>query len=283
MRIKSVRVTKSCLLILLVLIMVSSGCIKKAPQSQGGDQPPVSRKMPAQTEKVVLYFADDQAMYLEPEFRDVKTGDNLPHTIVEEIVKGPAEQGHFPTLPKTTRVLSVEVNQGIAYVNLSADFERDYPGGTTGEAMALGSIIRSLTELENINAVQFLIEGKKVDVLAKGHVELNMPLERYITVGAVEQVKEMLESDQKKVSEGGLKWRLDPLETAAKEGPRRGLFAKGDYTLVSMVKQGAYSGTGEALVRHQYKGYAFDIMLIQPVQTGTGGIWAINSIRQTKS
>ena len=278
MKIKYVGIARICLLALLVLSLVFTGCATKAPQTPEGTQPPVSPLMPAPTEKAALYFAGDQAMYLEPEFREVKTGGNLPQTIVEELVKGPAEQGHFPTLPKTTRVLSLEVQQGIAYVNLSGDFERDYPGGTTGEAMALGSVIRSLTELENINAVQFLIEGKKVDVLAKGHVELNRPLERRITLGAVEQVGEMLESDQKKVSEGGLKWRLDPLETARKEGPRWGLFAKGDYTLVSKVEQGAYSGTGEALVRHRYKGYSFDIKLIQPVKTGTGGIWAINGI-----
>lgn len=179
---KKSKTQQKCLGVILALSFLLAGCAIGSKDKTGGSstEPPVLPKTPAQTERVVVYFADEQAMHLKPEFRDVEIGSNLPLTILQELVKGPGQQGHYRTLPATTRILSLEVKQNIAYVNLSQDFEKDYPGGTTGEAMALGSIINSLTELENIYAVQFLIEGKTVEVLAKGHVDLTKPLERHI-------------------------------------------------------------------------------------------------------
>jgi hypothetical protein len=280
--VKQIRHPAWILIFILAIIVVFTGYANKPgtpPADNNTSQPPVSPKPAANKEKATLYFSDDQAMYLTPEIREISyQGNNLPLAIVEELVRGPAVKEHSPTLPKTTRVLSLEVQNGTAYVNLSKDFERDYPGGTTGEAMALGSIVKSLTELKNIYAIQFLIEGKKVEVLAKGHAEISRPLERSIALGTLEQSKENLEKAQKKADAGQLEWRLDPLETARKEGPLHGLYVNGEYKLISKEEKGTYSGTGEALVRHTYKGSTYDIKLIQPVKSGKGGIWAINSI-----
>ncbi|HHY05675.1 MAG TPA: GerMN domain-containing protein [Clostridia bacterium] len=273
----------------LLVYMVIMGCFflmvvgcGQDKQKQGGEnQPPVSPHPKTEVQLATLYFADEDVMYLVPEEREIKYAkDNLPQAIIEELVKGPQSEELRATLPETTRLLSLEVSEGTAYVNLSKEFERDYPGGSTGELMALGSIVRSLTELENIQRVQFLLEGKKVDVLAKGHMDLSEPLRRGVTLGNIEQLFDELQRDQEAANQGKLPWRLDPLEAAKKEGPRRGLYAQGEYKLVSQKEKGEYSGTGEAVVRHMYKNASYKIMLIQPVKVGSGGIWAINSIEE---
>lgn len=281
--IKGGQVSITALFLLLLFGIMLSGCAKTPEQPRGSEaiKKPLASAQPEEKDgRVVLYFADDEAMYLTPELREIKleAGRTLPQAILSELIKGPLESGHFSTLPKTTQLLSLEVRQGIAYVNLSSQFEQDYPGGTTGEFMALGSIIRSLTELPSINAVQFLIEGKRVEVLAKGHVDLSNPAERAVTLGILEQIPAKVEAEQQAADQGQKSWRLDPLKAARIEGPLHGLYVNGDYKLISKTEKGAGSGTGEALIRHEYKGTAYDIWLIQPVKTGSAGIWVINSI-----
>lgn len=265
------------LVMLLTLALAAGGCFK--PQNrENPDQPPVSPNPKTQSLQAPLYFADDQAMFLVPEIREIKYEKNLPLALVEELIRGPQSEGLYPTLPSSTRVLSLEVYQGVAYVNLSSDFERDYPGGSTGEGMALGSIIQTLTEQEEINVVQFLIEGKKVEVLAKGHMDLSQPLGRSIWLGAVEMHPEEMADRQLRVDNGKDQWFLEPLKTAKEDGPLYRLYVRGQYELIERIERGEYSGTGEALVRHSYKGEKYDIKLIQPEKQGEGGIWAINSI-----
>jgi len=276
---------RNIILLLLSLVIVLSGCGKnpgQPPVGGGSNTPPPTTSTPPEQKasQIVLYFSDADAMYLTPELREIKpaSGATLPQAIIAELIKGPTESGHFATLPKTTKVLSLEERQGIAYVNLSKQFEEDYPGGTTGEFLALGSIIRSLTELPTINRVQFLIEGKKVEVLAKGHVDLSNPAERVITFGSLEQNRSKIEALQQGADQGQNRWLLDPINVAKTEGPLHGLYVNGEYKLISKTEMGAGSGTGEALIRHEYKGMSFDIWLIQPVKTGSTGIWVINSI-----
>lgn len=259
----------------LIILVISSGCSFAGNTDKDIDkeQEPVTK-----TGEAALYFADDQAMYLVPEIRQIQYEDNLPQALLEEIVKGPKTQGLNPTLPKTTRILGVRVENGIAFVDLSSDFERDYPGGTTGEGMALGSIVQSLTETEGIYAVQILIEGKKVEVLAKGHVGLNEPLQRHVTLGNVEIGIENNQSRQQLTDEGKNQWLLDPVESARHEGPLYGMYALGQYELIKKTGKGEYSGIGEAQVRHSYLGEIYDIFMIQPEKQGPEGIWTINSI-----
>lgn len=269
------------IIVLSVSILAGCGTEQELPPGRESGSKPLPGETPGQeNSKIVLYFADEEAMYLTPEIREVQLSEErtTAEVIIEELIKGPKYSGHYRTLPETTQLLSVKESQGIAYVNLSQRFEKDFSGGTTGEFMALGSIIRSLTELPSIDAVQFLIEGKNVEVLQKGHSDISSPVERVIPFGALEQTRQRSKNEQKAVEQGNNKWRLDPLSTAKTEGPLYGLYVNGEYRLISPDDANEGSGTGEALVRHTYKGKVFDILLIQPVKTGPEGIWVINAI-----
>ncbi|TYP50864.1 GerMN domain-containing protein [Thermosediminibacter litoriperuensis] len=127
---------------------------------------------------VTLYFTDENAMYLEPEVREVERGEKpLEQIVVEELIKGPTKPGLSRTIPEGTKLLSIEVKDGIAYVNFSKEFKENHWGGSTGEAMTINSVVNSLTELPGIEKVQFLIEGKKEGTLA-GHMIFNEPFSR---------------------------------------------------------------------------------------------------------
>ena len=124
---------------------------------------------------VVLYFSDSNAMYLVPETRriSVKEGEKMSKVIVQQLLKGPQDKSLLQTLPADISVLSTETKDGICFVNLSADFVTKASGGTTGETLAVYSIVNSLCELKDVNKVQILSEGKKIEEF--GHIDLSEP------------------------------------------------------------------------------------------------------------
>ena len=73
-------------------------------------------------------------------------------------------------------MLSVSVVDHVAYVNFSKEFRTKHWGGTTGESHTIYSVVNSLTELDGIDKVQFLLDGDNMDSLA-GHMETSEPLE----------------------------------------------------------------------------------------------------------
>lgn len=170
------------LLTVLTLGLLLAGC---TPQSNGpdGDQPPLDPspgKSPAASREVTLYFGDDQAMYLYPEKRSIQVekSNTLPaEQVVKELIAGPTKDHLRPTLPPETKLLSVEVKDGTACVNFTEEIRTKHWGGSTGETMTLMSLVNSLTEFEEIDKVQILINGEKQDSLA-GHWAISKPLER---------------------------------------------------------------------------------------------------------
>ena len=65
-------------------------------------------------------------------------------------------------------------------MNLSSDFVTKNNVGTAAERMTIFSIVNSLTELSNVDKVQFLIEGEKKEVYH--HMIFNEPIERDISM-----------------------------------------------------------------------------------------------------
>ncbi|MBK5240140.1 GerMN domain-containing protein [Clostridium sp.] len=132
------------------------------------------------TKEVVLYFSDDQAMYLVGEKRNIE--ELTAKAMVLELIKGPSAPSEgaeklYETLPSDLTLLDVQVKEGIASVDISGNSVKKISGGSTGEGMALYSIINTLILDPNlgITKVQFLVDGKKVDSI-KGHYDARVPM-----------------------------------------------------------------------------------------------------------
>jgi len=115
--------------------------------------------------EVTLYFAKytETSFYLEPEVRRITSDENLYKKTIEELVKGPQSTGLYPTLPASTKVISVEIENGLATVNFSKEIildSSDIPHSSTTEILAIFSIVNTLTEFEKIERVKIIIEGK---------------------------------------------------------------------------------------------------------------------------
>ena len=165
-----------------VLIFTLSGCDGsgvKNDNDSNADIKDTVKDPEIKTKDVVLYFSDDQAMDLVGQKRNLE--EHTAKAIILELIKGPSllegEEELYETLPSNLELLDVQVEGGIANVDLSGDSVQDISGGATGEGMALYSIINTLI-LDNslgITKVQFLVDGKKVDSI-KGHYDVSVPM-----------------------------------------------------------------------------------------------------------
>lgn len=114
---------------------------------------------------VVLYFASKDKKMLIKEQRTIRITDKQPieQYIVNELIKGPENKDAGPVLTSDTTLVSAETTDGTCFVNFKSNFVDRNTGGEDKELLAVYSIVNALTELENVQNVQFLIEGKKVE------------------------------------------------------------------------------------------------------------------------
>ena len=194
----------------------------------------------------------------------------IEELVVTELLKGPTDPLLKRTLPAEAKLISVQVTDGLALVNFSKEFVSKHPGGSTGEIMTILSLVNSLTCLPNIDRVQILVEGQRIDTIA-GHATVSDELARKVRVGDFFVSEERAQALQERVNAGEETWRKDPLEVARRESPARGLQPNLDYKL-SRSKQ------GYQLVEVEYEDNVYVISLYQPEIKGEEGVWVIDSI-----
>ncbi len=130
-----------------------------------------------ETQKAVLYFSDSLSQSLVPEERVIEFPEGFVEKyVVEQLIAGPKVEGLLPTVPGETKVLGVETEEGICYLNLNKDFLNKHTGGAAAERLTVYSIVNSLCQLNNIKRVQFLIESEKINTF-KGTFDLSNTVE----------------------------------------------------------------------------------------------------------
>jgi len=136
------------------------------------------RPVPGRTMKAVLYFSDSDAMYLvgEPREIEIPSGVSAEEAVIDELLAGPRTDDLWGAIPDDTKLLSVETKSGVCTVNFSKEFIENSPGGTAAERMAIYSVVNTLTELDGIEKVQFLVEGKKEEIYT--HAIFDEPFSR---------------------------------------------------------------------------------------------------------
>ncbi|MBO8126586.1 MAG: GerMN domain-containing protein [Firmicutes bacterium] len=129
--------------------------------------------------ELTLYFGDENAEFLRPETRRVQIspGESKLAVAVTELIKGPTEPGLTITIPEGTRLLGLEVKDNVAWVNFSREIQTRHWGGSAGEMLTTFSVVNTLTEFPEVQAVQFQVEGKVLDSIW-GHGVTDEPIGR---------------------------------------------------------------------------------------------------------
>lgn len=107
-----------------------------------------------------LYFTDEKGANLVKEERKVYYSKNTPRerAVIEQLLKGPKNNEHYPTIASETKILGVTAMDGIGYVNLDGAFlNSTLP---VQPETVIKSIVRSLTESCDITKVQIAVNGE---------------------------------------------------------------------------------------------------------------------------
>ena len=150
----------------------------KAPET--APTPPVQSNPSDATQqsvKLTLYFPNSNASGLIATDRTVIVkNQEMIKAIFIELATPPS--GLEKPLPSGTTLLGATVSaDGVATIDLSTDFKKNFGGGSSGEQMTMYSIVNSLTTLPNVQSVQFLLDGKKHDGIL-GNLDTSVPLKR---------------------------------------------------------------------------------------------------------
>ena len=121
----------------------------------GTDKPPP----PAARKLLTLYFPDEGGQYLVPEQREVVLTKPVDELIFDALLAGPQQADRRRAFPPAVRYHSLIIDRGVAYLNLNSRFCDEYTGDLSAEQLTLYSIVNSLTELPEIDCVQFLLDG----------------------------------------------------------------------------------------------------------------------------
>ena len=98
---------------------------------------------------------------------------NAAANAVNELLKGPVEEYNFAVIPPGTKLIDVEIVNDIARINLSQEFLSNSLDTSILDEYIIYTIVNTLTEIKEIRAVNFLIEGKEIKEY--GNVDLRLP------------------------------------------------------------------------------------------------------------
>lgn len=110
--------------------------------------------------KLTLFFANESGDKLRAVNRTVVYNSNIPmeRLVVEQLIAGPAgDDAAYPVFNPETKMISVNVKDGICYVNLGTSFLTQIYNVTS--QVTVYSLTNSLVELANVNKVQISING----------------------------------------------------------------------------------------------------------------------------
>lgn len=178
---------------LLVSILLIAGCTSNTSISRNSDnslhadaEQPVgvfpnatipSQQPSQETMQITTYQATADAMQLIPKIQVVPKTDRPARTALDLLTAEFKNRELISIVPPGTKVLNVKVKDHIAYANFNANIVKNNSGGSANERLLVAAIVDTLTEFPEIQKVQILVEGKKIDTI-NGHMDVSEPLSR---------------------------------------------------------------------------------------------------------
>lgn len=109
---------------------------------------------------ITLYFTDKTGKKLIECDREVVCSSTVSseRLVLSQLMEGPVEDGMYPTLSEDLNIISVNLSEGICYVNF--DSKNISSSLNVSSEISVYSVVNTLTELSTVNKVQILVDGK---------------------------------------------------------------------------------------------------------------------------
>ncbi|MEO5988984.1 MAG: GerMN domain-containing protein [Candidatus Eisenbacteria bacterium] len=178
---KSSRLARAALLTGALVVLVLVGVrwwASRAPRGVVASLPADSTQ--AGMRSMTLYFPDPLGERLMSETREMLEQETLHERtaqLVQALGEGPT-RGGVTILPTGTAVMHAYLDdQGLLTLDLTGAFRQAFTGGARTEELAVGSLLRTLSDnLPEVKRVQLICGGTPITSLA-GHLPLDRPLD----------------------------------------------------------------------------------------------------------
>jgi germination protein M len=125
-----------------------------------------------------VWFTRDESLFMVK--RAVASTPRIGTAAMESLLAGPGprEQGAAvgSQIPAGTQLLGLSVEDGVATVDLTSEFESG--GGSASMNMRIAQVVYTLTQFPTVKGVLFELDGQHVDVLGGEGVVVDEPVTR---------------------------------------------------------------------------------------------------------
>jgi hypothetical protein len=143
-----------------------------------GSEPGSTTVEPSGVVTYQVWFTAGESLFVVHRSREATP--RVGTAALEALLAGPEdfEQGYglSSAVPDETQLLGLRIEDGIAHVDLTSEFESG--GGTLSMQMRLAQIVFTLTQFPTVEGVLFSLDGEQVDVIGGEGIVVDQPLGR---------------------------------------------------------------------------------------------------------
>lgn len=169
-------------IIFIVVIVVGVYCFtKKGETNEITEYTPQEEITDEQMRQTIvsLYFKKDNTLMPEARLMDVKELINNPYEqILNMLVEGPKNESLQKTIPEGTKINKIEREGEFLVIDFSQEFILNHVGGEQEEKLTLQSIVKTVTELTEINGVKIKINGEENKEFKDGKIKFDQVFNR---------------------------------------------------------------------------------------------------------
>ena len=123
---------------------------------------------------ISLYFKSDNVLIPEARLIDVKELINNPYEkVLNMLIEGPKNEKLEKTIPEGTKINKIEKEGENLIIDFSKEFILNHKDGEEEEKMTIKSIVKTVTELTEINGIKIKIDGEENKKFKDGKIEFN--------------------------------------------------------------------------------------------------------------
>ena len=112
---------------------------------------------------ISLYFVNKDSGEINPEARTININlllENPYKYLWEQLIEGPKNEKLQKVIPDNTKINNVELKGDILYIDFSHEFIDNALEGKENESKIIETIVKTVTELNEVNAIKILIDGE---------------------------------------------------------------------------------------------------------------------------
>ncbi len=180
-----VRRTLLLALALALTALPLAGCRAASPEPVPGPAPapqpeptPEPEEPVSQSNDFLIYLIDGETLAVAR--RSTSDAPAVAMAAMNELLGGPeardVELGYATEIPEGTELLGIDIDDSVATVDLSGEFESG--GGSLSMTIRVAQVVYTLTQFDTVDAVRFMIDGAPVEAIGGEGIMVDPPVGR---------------------------------------------------------------------------------------------------------